>query len=68
TITFSVVANDQTIKSVTAMADTPQQLDVDLSKAKDANSIKIIATSSGKQDPNLTPVWQDLRLAPKVGK
>jgi hypothetical protein len=68
-ITFSVVANDQPIKTVTLKPDMrPQQLDADLSQVKDATSVKIIVTSSGKQDPKVTPVWQGLRLEPTVGK
>lgn len=67
-VTFSVEANDQTITSVIAKPDTPQTLDADLSTAKGASSIKIVVTSSGQQDANLTPVWQDLQLKPTIGQ
>jgi hypothetical protein len=67
-IIFSVEANGQPIKSVTAKPDTPQEFDADLSKAAGAKSIKIIVTSSGPQNPTLTPVWQSLRLEPTIGK
>jgi hypothetical protein len=67
-VIFSVETNGQPIKSVTAKPDTPQELDADLSKAVGAKSIKIVVTSSGAQDPTLTPVWQGLRLEPTIGK
>jgi hypothetical protein len=67
-IIFSVEANGQPIKSVTAKPDTPQELDADLSKAVGAKSIKIVVTSSGRQNPTLTPVWQGLRIEPTIGK
>jgi beta-lactam-binding protein with PASTA domain len=67
-IIFTIEVNGQAIKSVTAKPGTPQTLDADLSSAEGASSVKLIVTSSGTQDSNLTPVWQSLRLEPTIGK
>lgn len=67
-VTFTVEANGQTIKSVTVTPGTPQSLDADLSSAQGAASIKVIVASSGKQDRDVTPVWQGLQVAPTVGQ
>ncbi|MGH3875225.1 MAG: PASTA domain-containing protein [Pseudonocardiaceae bacterium] len=70
TVTFVIKANGKIIKQVTDTADGKlKELDADLSSAKGATSIEITVLAGASAGPGQDwgPVWQDLRLEPKVG-
>jgi hypothetical protein len=71
-VTFMVEVNGKPMPippvKVRAKDSKFQELDADLSSVKGATSIKITVLANPSSVKNVAPVWQDLRLEPKIGK